>query len=58
MILMRWRWRPYGDHIHVNVFTAPISTLEHEPKGETFMNCGSLIFSRDEWLDVVADEEL
>ena len=54
MIRMRWRWRPYGSSIHVNVHTAPITAVDQEPKAESFMNCGRLIFAQDEWRDVVA----
>jgi len=54
MMRMRWRWRPYGDSIHVNVHTAPITAVDQEPKPGTWMNSGRLIFSREDWRDVVA----
>jgi hypothetical protein len=54
MILMRWRWRREGQHVHVRVFTAQQTEWNQEPARDTFAFCGRLIFAADEWLDVLA----
>lgn len=42
MIIIRWRWRQLGGHVHVRVFTGTMFD-------GTFAKCGDLTFSEDEW---------
>lgn len=51
---MRWRWRPYGSAIHVDVMTAQVTALDQEPHPARLHGVGCLVIPAEEWHDVVA----
>jgi len=43
---MRVRYQQQGGHVHCRVFTAPA-------ENQTYAKCGELVFSVEEWNDVL-----
>lgn len=46
MTVIRVRYEKRGGHVHCRLFTA-------RAVNQTFANCGTLVFSEDEWPDIV-----
>lgn len=46
MTVIRVRWEKRGGHVHCRLFTA-------RAVNQTFANCGDLVFSVEEWPEVV-----
>ena len=49
-MILRLRYQKFGAHIHCRLFTAP-------GPDRTFAKCGDLVFSEQEWPEVVATFE-
>ncbi len=56
-VVMRWRFREVGGHVHVRVFAGRVPDAL-QPEGYTLGKAGDLTFRLDEWPAVRRSVEL